>query len=215
MARRRWRDCCAVPTSSEVHTGACTGPGAGARDKWCPGRDSNPHGRSRGILSPLCLPISPPGRAAGRVPNGRGSRCLREPAWDCCGWGGLAAACCRRARCWAPAWVASGSAGGPGRDPGRERPALRVGRRNGPWGSWRLRSESNRRPRLCRPLHNHSATQPKPLSIASIGWLVMPRVSRTSKPHGVQAADRRYGQPVATASARWPVGQAPNDGAQR
>jgi hypothetical protein len=26
---------------------------------------------------------------------------------------------------------------------------------------WRLRPESNRRPRLCRPLHNHSATQPK------------------------------------------------------
>ena len=26
---------------------------------------------------------------------------------------------------------------------------------------WRLGSESNRRPRLCRPLHNHSATQPK------------------------------------------------------
>lgn len=25
---------------------------------------------------------------------------------------------------------------------------------------WRLRPESNRRPRLCRPLHNHSATQP-------------------------------------------------------
>ena len=25
---------------------------------------------------------------------------------------------------------------------------------------WRLRAESNRRPRLCRPLHNHSATQP-------------------------------------------------------
>ena len=25
---------------------------------------------------------------------------------------------------------------------------------------WRLRSESNRRTRLCRPLHNHSATQP-------------------------------------------------------
>ncbi len=25
---------------------------------------------------------------------------------------------------------------------------------------WRLGSESNRRPRLCRPLHNHSATQP-------------------------------------------------------
>ena len=28
-------------------------------------------------------------------------------------------------------------------------------------GRWRLRSESNRRPRLCRPLHNHSATQPR------------------------------------------------------
>ena len=27
--------------------------------------------------------------------------------------------------------------------------------------TWRLRPESNRRPRLCRPLHNHSATQPK------------------------------------------------------
>ena len=30
-----------------------------------------------------------------------------------------------------------------------------------PGRKWRLRSESNRRPRLCRPLHNHSATQPK------------------------------------------------------
>lgn len=29
--------------------------------KWCPRRGSNPHGRSRGILSPLCLAISPPG----------------------------------------------------------------------------------------------------------------------------------------------------------
>ena len=26
---------------------------------------------------------------------------------------------------------------------------------------WRLRAESNRRTRLCRPLHDHSATQPK------------------------------------------------------
>lgn len=25
---------------------------------------------------------------------------------------------------------------------------------------WRLSPESNRGPRLCRPLHNHSATQP-------------------------------------------------------
>ena len=28
-------------------------------------------------------------------------------------------------------------------------------------GKWRLRSESNRRTRLCRPLHDHSATQPE------------------------------------------------------
>ena len=32
-------------------------------------------------------------------------------------------------------------------------------------GKWRLRSESNRRTRLCRPLHDHSATQP----VRSIG----------------------------------------------
>ena len=29
---------------------------------WCPGPDSNRHGISRGILSPLRLPISPPGQ---------------------------------------------------------------------------------------------------------------------------------------------------------
>src|SRR5882762_5252756 len=28
------------------------------------------------------------------------------------------------------------------------------------WSVWRLGSESNRRPRLCRPLHDHSATPP-------------------------------------------------------
>ena len=27
--------------------------------------------------------------------------------------------------------------------------------------NWRLRSESNRRRRICSPLHDHSATQPK------------------------------------------------------
>ncbi len=27
-------------------------------------------------------------------------------------------------------------------------------------GKWRLRSESNRRRRICNPLHNHFATQP-------------------------------------------------------
>ncbi len=51
--------------------------------------------RLRGILSPLCLPIPPPG--PGDFPAGL---------------------------------------------------------------NWRLGSESNRRTRLCRPLHNHSATQP-------------------------------------------------------
>ena len=52
---------------------------------------------SRGILSPLCLPISPPGQD-----------------------------------------IAEDSR----------------------FGKWRLSPESNRGPRLCRPLHNHSATQP-------------------------------------------------------
>ena len=44
------------------------------------------------------------------------------------------------------------------------------------WGSgagtprrvWRLRSESNRRTRLCRPLHDHSATQPEASTDASM-----------------------------------------------
>ena len=43
------------------------------------------------------------------------------------------------------------------------RPAGRIDRRGGnvnEAGNWRLRSESNRRTRLCRPLHDHSATQP-------------------------------------------------------
>ena len=32
---------------------------------WCPGPDLNRHDlNGRGILSPLCLPISPPGRSA-------------------------------------------------------------------------------------------------------------------------------------------------------
>ena len=82
----------------------------------CPGRDSNPHGRSRGILSPLRLPISPPGRGAG-VGHGAGK----------------------------------GSGG----------------------GMWRLSPESNRGTRLCRPLHDHSATQPAPRR-GSIRTLVRP-----------------------------------------
>src|SRR6266480_6630387 len=44
----------------------CTRIRNGKRVLWCPGPDSNRHGgfRRRGILSPLCLPVSPPGRIA-------------------------------------------------------------------------------------------------------------------------------------------------------
>jgi hypothetical protein len=67
------------------------------RCRWCPGPESNRHGFRRGILSPLCLPVSPP-------------------------------------------------------RPKLQRGAAKI---------WRRRSESNRRTRLCRPLHNHSATPPE------------------------------------------------------
>jgi hypothetical protein len=36
----------------------------GRKSLQCPGRDSNPHGLRLRILSPMCLPISPPGRVA-------------------------------------------------------------------------------------------------------------------------------------------------------
>src|SRR6266568_6959787 len=67
--------------------------------KWCPGQGSNLHAgiTRRGILSPLCLPVSPPGPSRRKIV---------------------------------------------------------------PEGNWRRGSESNRRPRLCRPLHDHSATPP-------------------------------------------------------
>ncbi len=35
------------------------------------------------------------------------------------------------------------------------------------WLKWRLRPESNRRPRICNPLYSHSTTQPKSNFIAS------------------------------------------------
>ena len=63
---------------------------------------------SRGILSPLRLPVSPPGRGAGVKARAHGA-------------------------------------------------TTRIKDRE----KWRLGSESNRRTRLCRPLHNHSATQPE------------------------------------------------------
>ena len=34
--------------------------------------------------------------------------------------------------------------------------------------NWRLKPESNRRKRLCRPLHNHSAIQPYFLNVAIV-----------------------------------------------
>jgi hypothetical protein len=34
------------------------------KENWCPGRDSNPHALRRRILSPLRLPIPPPGHAS-------------------------------------------------------------------------------------------------------------------------------------------------------
>src|SRR5690606_3098763 len=44
---------------------------------------------------------------------------------------------------------------------GGAKTAPAAGRQGLRSGIWRLGSESNRRTRLCRPLHNHSATQPK------------------------------------------------------
>src|SRR5882762_3834367 len=75
--------------------------------RWCPGQGLNLHDgiTRRGILSPLCLPVSPPG-----------------PGW---------------------------------RDCVRKKPEAGA-----LWCGWRRGSESNRRPRLCRPLHDHSATPP-------------------------------------------------------
>ena len=49
--------------------------------KWCPGPGSNRHGcLVRGILSPLCLPISPPGLVLS-VPDNSGY--YRDFSWQC------------------------------------------------------------------------------------------------------------------------------------
>ena len=48
---------------------------------WCPGPGSNRHGcLVRGILSPLCLPISPPGLVLS-VPDNSGY--YRDFSWQC------------------------------------------------------------------------------------------------------------------------------------
>src|SRR5712691_5535363 len=59
--------------------------------EWCPGQGSNLHAgiTRRGILSPLCLPVSPPGQArAARLSQkgtegGRGIEPLRTPPPFC------------------------------------------------------------------------------------------------------------------------------------
>ena len=51
------------------------------RAQWCPGPGSNRHGcLVRGILSPLCLPISPPGLVLS-VPDNSGY--YRDFSWQC------------------------------------------------------------------------------------------------------------------------------------
>ena len=118
---------------------------------WCPGRDSNPHASRRGILSPLRLPISPPGRYLG-IPGPRRLPGLRSHA------GSLPVAVRTTAR--QGRWAVGDSASRPRSDASQA------------VVKWRLSPESNRGGRLCRPLHDHSATQPKPGSIGGTRALV-------------------------------------------
>ena len=50
--------------------------------RWCPGQGSNLHDgiTRRGILSPLCLPVSPPGLEAGIVSERNWERVPSSPA---------------------------------------------------------------------------------------------------------------------------------------
>ncbi len=94
----------------------------------------------RGILSPLCLPISPPGQ------------CLlvlcHQYIVAVCFCDVHALECTALLKAHAPCLGEKSL--------GRQEFCHQIYRQN----NWRLGSESNRRPRLCRPLHNHSATQP-------------------------------------------------------
>ena len=79
-------------------------------------------------------------------------------------------------------------------DKGKKKPALRrVIDHNGfLWiVKWRRGSESNRRPRLCRPLHDHSATPP--LRATGIGCAVIAKTKKgkrlSAKAHNL----RTYG----------------------
>lgn len=86
-----------------------------------------------GILSPLRLPVSPSGRGVACPCPGGADRSTRHRCSRCCGFR-------RRAR--------------------KTRRA--AGFKSGAVTSerWRPRSESNRRTRICSPLHDHSATRP-------------------------------------------------------
>jgi hypothetical protein len=48
--------------------------------KWCPGPESNRHALRRGILSPLRLPISPPGQTAFEPADWEAEKSRRQPA---------------------------------------------------------------------------------------------------------------------------------------
>src|SRR5471032_3293869 len=47
---------------------------------WCPGPESNRHALRRGILSPLRLPISPPGQTAFEPADWEAEKSRRQPA---------------------------------------------------------------------------------------------------------------------------------------
>ena len=88
-----------------------------------------------GILSPLRLPVSPPGRGCSDVPGAQPAArivaCEVRDPWDT-----------ERSR-------------------GNKKPAIggfKLGVQRA--AQWRPRSESNRRTRICSPLHDHSATWP-------------------------------------------------------
>ncbi len=79
LLSRPWQDLAMAQQEREAHSrGRCSDPGEPIRPHarscchcdviqqepeqgWCPRRDSNSHDRSRGILNPLRLPLSPLG----------------------------------------------------------------------------------------------------------------------------------------------------------
>ncbi len=140
---------------------------AGTGD-WCPGRDSNPHASRRGILSPLRLPISPPGR-------GYFARHQRSA------WGAAKGHCLGLFLGRTPASRPSRTRGAR-LAKGSMRPITAM-------GVWRLSPESNRGARLCRPLHDHSATQPKRgIIVGTRGFVTMPMQPRDATQNAARNA---------------------------